>query len=100
MKQIVDVRVMRESDENTIRNGTSGRELMWRAAKGVLESYAWQGPVAIVCGSGNNAGDGYALALLLREKHIPCRVYLLSDRFSEDGAYYYEKCKENGESPI
>ena len=96
MKQIVDVRVMRESDENTIRNGTSGRELMWRAAKGVFESYAWQGSVAIVCGSGNNAGDGYALALLLHEAHIPCRVYLLSDRFSEDGAYYYEKCKENG----
>lgn len=96
MKQVVDVKVMRESDAETIRRGTLGKELMRRAAKGVLGSYAWRGKTAIVCGSGNNAGDGYALACLLHERHIPCTVFLLSNKFSSDGAYYYGKCREIG----
>ncbi len=96
MKKVVDVAVMRESDAKTIESGMSGRELMWRAAKGIFESYPWQGPVAIVCGKGNNAGDGFSLALLLQEAKIDCTVFLLCSTFSSDGAYYYEKCKESG----
>lgn len=96
MKRVVDVAVMRESDSKTIAGGVSGRELMWRAAKGIFDSHAWQGPVAIVCGKGNNAGDGFALALLFREAKIDCTVFLLSAAFSSDGAYYYGKCKEIG----
>lgn len=96
MQKVVSVAQMRAYDAETIANGTPGRELMWRAACGVMESYAWKGPVAIVCGSGNNAGDGYALALLLHKARIDCTVYLLSDRFSADGDYYYGKCCEIG----
>ncbi len=96
MQQVVDVQTMRESDAETIRGGISGRELMTRAARGILEGHAWRGKVAIVCGAGNNAGDGFALALLLHARKIDCRIYLLSDRFSSDGAYFYEKCKEIG----
>lgn len=96
MQKVVDVKTMRESDAETIRLGTPGRELMWRAAKGVFESYPWRGRTAIVCGSGNNAGDGFALALLLTDTKIECTVFLLSDAFSPDGAYYYGKCKEKG----
>ena len=82
MQQIVNVKVMRESDAATIRGGISGRELMMRAARGILESHAWRGKVAIVCGSGNNAGDGFALELLLHEQKIDCRIYLLSPAIS------------------
>ncbi len=96
MQKIVRVDTMRYSDAETIRQGTSGRELMYRAGLGVLESHLWQGPVAIVCGSGNNGGDGYVLALLLQEKKIPCTVFLLSERFSEDGRFYYEQCLQRG----
>lgn len=96
MRQVLDVETMRQSDARTIRDGISGRELMYRAAKGVMESYPWRGKTAIVCGAGNNAGDGYALALLLRDAGIPCTVLRLSDRVSEDGAYYLELCRERG----
>lgn len=94
MKKVVDVAVMRESDAKTIESGVSGREMMWRAATGIFESCLWKGPVAIVCGKGNNAGDGLALALLLKEAKIDCTVFLLCSTFSSDGAYYYGKCKE------
>ena len=87
---------MRRSDAATIAAGTPGRELMMRAARGVFESVSWKPPVAIVCGSGNNAGDGYALALLLCEAGIECTVFCVYDRFSEDGRYYYDQCVKRG----
>ena len=87
---------MRESDAATISGGVAGKELMWRAGKAIFEAYEWYGKTAIVCGSGNNAGDGYVLALLLREKGIPCTLVLLGDRFSEDGGYYFQKCRDAG----
>ena len=58
MLPIVDVKTMQESDRATIESGTSSRELMLRAARGLLESYSWQERTLIVCGKGNNAGDG------------------------------------------
>ena len=92
MIEILSVENMRASDAATIAGGIPGRELMLRASQGIFEAVEWKGPVAIVCGSGNNAGDGYALAGLLKEAGIPCWLVLLGDRFSPDGRYYYDRC--------
>lgn len=96
MIEILSVENMRKSDENTIKNGVPGRELMARAAKGIFNAInthpGLNSPVAIVCGSGNNAGDGYALALLLKEANITSHIILTSERFSEDGKYYFDLC--------
>ena len=96
MQQVLDVTTMRESDARTIESGVASRDLMLRAARGVLGSYAWRGTTAIVCGAGNNAGDGYALAWLLQERGIPCVVFRLTDSLSADGAYYLERCRTCG----
>ena len=96
MIRVVSVENMRKSDAATIAAGTPGRELMLRAGRGVYESAEWKPPVAILCGSGNNAGDGYVIALLLHEANIPCELILLSEKFSEDGAYYFSQCKAAG----
>lgn len=96
MQQVTDVRSMRKADARTIAGGVSGRELMGRAARGIFESCAWQGPVAVVCGVGNNAGDGYALACLLSEAGIPCTVFRLSRTLTADSGYFCEKCREIG----
>ena len=96
MKKVLSVAAMRQADADTIAAGTPGTVLMARAAKGIFDAWPWQGPAAIVCGSGNNAGDGYALALLLAEASIPCRLLRLGDRFSPDGRYYYERCLAAG----
>ena len=65
MKKILSVNDVRLSDTQTIQSGTPSKELMYRAALGVYNSYTWNGNIGIFCGSGNNAGDGYALALIL-----------------------------------
>ncbi len=92
MIDVVSCENMRKSDASTIANKTPSLELMWRAGKGIYASTTWHGKIAIVCGSGNNAGDGYALALILKENNIDSELILVRDKFSPDGAYYYKKC--------
>ncbi|MCR5636764.1 MAG: NAD(P)H-hydrate dehydratase [Clostridiales bacterium] len=96
MQNILSVDNMRKSDAAAIRNSVSSKELMLRAGKAIFENVEWKEPVAIVCGSGNNAGDGYVLAMLLNEAAINCEIFLLSDKFSEDGRHYYDICAQRG----
>ncbi len=92
MPYCVSVETMRKSDAWTIENKISSKELMKRAGTAIFEAADWKAPVAIVCGKGNNAGDGFVVANLLAEKDIPVDIFLLSDSFSEDGKYYHDIC--------
>ena len=96
MLDVLSVENMRKSDARTIAEKIHSKDLMMRAAKGIFDSVKWNGPVGILCGSGNNAGDGYALATLLYKAGIACSIVLLGDKFSEDGRYYFDICKELG----
>jgi NAD(P)H-hydrate epimerase len=88
----VSVADMREADRRTIENGTPSLELMRRAAQGVFDAYGdWSGKaVLILCGGGNNGGDGYALACILARHGHPCRMVKLSEKLTEESAYYAE----------
>ena len=68
----VSVKNMRLSDAHTIDNFVPSLELMYQAAMGVFKAYHWPGSTAIVVGSGNNGGDGFALAWILKQKGIDC----------------------------
>ena len=93
MKKVISKQVMKNSDEYTIKHKSSELELMDNAAKAVLESYQFKGKVLIVAGTGNNAGDGYALALHLYNKHIDVNILLTEEKFSNSGKYYFDICK-------
>ena len=96
MMDCVSVETMRLSDQQTIAQYVPSLTLMYRAAMGVYLSTAWHGETVIAVGSGNNGGDGFALACILSEKGIPCRVVTLSDRLSPDSAHYAAKATELG----
>ena len=96
MIKCISVTNMRDSDAHTIKNFVPSLVLMHRAAFGVFKSFDWKGPVAVVVGSGNNGGDGFALACILQEQGITCTVFTVSSRFSEDSTYYAEKAKLAG----
>lgn len=94
----ISIENMRLSDAYTIANFVSSLELMHRAATGVFKAHHWQGRTAIVVGSGNNGGDGFALARILKEKDFDCTVFTVSQRLSDDSAYYAGKAIEMGVS--
>jgi len=96
MEKIVSSRVMRESDEYTCANVTDSVTLMYCAGKGIYESVENWGKTAIVCGAGNNAGDGFVVAKLLSEHGGDATIFLLSDKFSESGRYYFDMCRTMG----
>ena len=96
MRYAVSPAVMRQSDRVTVESGTSAIELLRRAGRAIFESHAWQGKVGIVCGTGNNGGDGYVLALCLREAGIPCEVIRWQDKASAEGQYYLKRVQAAG----
>jgi hydroxyethylthiazole kinase-like uncharacterized protein yjeF len=66
-----DAATMRAIDRWAIEErGVAGLDLMERAGAGVtraVERLAPDGPVTVVCGKGNNGGDGLVVARLLRD---------------------------------
>src|SRR6185503_19641745 len=62
------------------RRRIPGLELMERAGHGLAELVATrvpEGVIAVVCGRGNNGGDGFVAARLLRERGHEVDVQLL-----------------------
>lgn len=96
MENVISVKNMRESDAFTINTSVSSRELMYRAANAVFESTVWSGRIGIITGSGNNGGDGYALASILSDKGFNPVLLRTGEKFSEDGLFYYKECVKKG----
>ena len=94
MIDCVSVSNMRQSDAYTIANFVPGLELMYRAAWGVYRTVSWKGRTAILVGSGNNGGDGFALACILKEKGYDCCLFRLSSNISADSAHYAKMAEE------
>lgn len=89
-QHVVSVDNMRKSDTAAIAKHSTSAELMYKAAMGIFNAVKFIGKVAIVCGKGNNGGDGYALACILCKNGIIPTIYRVSDSFSNDGLYYYK----------
>ncbi|MEZ4652262.1 MAG: NAD(P)H-hydrate epimerase [Candidatus Eisenbacteria bacterium] len=89
--KLVSQSQMQEMDRRTIAGGTPGSTLMERAGRGLLRSLLAHAPhlsarpIWILCGKGNNGGDGLVLARLLRDRGVHPRVLLLADRTSLTG---------------
>lgn len=92
----ISVENMRESDRLTIERFCPGRRLMYRAALGVFRAAAWDGVTTVAVGGGNNGGDGDALACILARNGRRCRIVKLSEKLTEDSAYYAKLATEFG----
>jgi NAD(P)H-hydrate epimerase len=70
---------MRALDQWTIAHGTPGHVLMeraGRAATAVLRRRWKRGRTVVVCGRGNNGGDGFVVARHLKRAGFPVEVWL------------------------
>jgi ADP-dependent NAD(P)H-hydrate dehydratase / NAD(P)H-hydrate epimerase len=83
MIPILDARGMRAADSETIRNGIASDDLMEAAAAGLCAALSAAFPrwrrVTVVCGPGNNGGDGLAAARLLAGRGTSVLVFTLTD---------------------
>ncbi len=83
MIPILDSRQMRAADEAAIRGGVPSARLMENAATALAEEllalYPLWRRVVVVCGPGNNGGDGLAAARLLDARGLGVSVFTLQD---------------------
>lgn len=81
---------VREMDRYVIETlGISGLTLMTRAGKAAFEVMVMNWPAArtvvIVCGAGNNAGDGYVVARCALEAGLDVRLFSVADAARLEG---------------
>ena len=94
---LYDAPLMRAIDRWAIdEQGVASLELMERAGEGVarlVEEIVPDGPVTVVCGKGNNGGDGFVVARLLRQAAREVAVICLGEarELSSDAQANFER---------
>ncbi|MEO0703016.1 MAG: NAD(P)H-hydrate dehydratase [Pseudomonadota bacterium] len=108
MTELLTAAQMRAIEQAAIDSGeVTGLELMERAGRGVVEAVFEEWPelaatshrAVVLCGPGNNGGDGFVVARLLKEWGWEVEVYLYGDpdKLPPDARVNYERWGELGE---
>ncbi len=105
MRPILTADEMRAADAWTIVHGTPGPTLMENAglavARAIESRFGKERRVAIVCGLGNNGGDGFVVARVLKSDWT--RVYVIGDpeAIKGDARHHYDRLrKERARLPV
>ncbi len=93
--------LIKKSEERSVKDGTfSFKELMYTAGKAaaniILHKYEIKGKkIAVVCGKGNNGGDGCVIAGILAENGGDVEIITpFGPPSTENAAFYYESLTE------
>ncbi len=108
MTELLTAAQMRAIEEAAIASGAvTGLELMERAGRGVVAAIFAVWPeladgahrAVVLCGPGNNGGDGFVVARLLKEAGWDVEVFLYGDaeKLPPDAHVNYERWGELGE---
>ncbi len=108
MTELLTAAQMRAIEQAAIASGeVTGLELMERAGRGVVEAIFEEWPelkatshrAVVLCGPGNNGGDGFVVARLLKEWGWEVEVFLYGDpeRMPPDARVNYERWRGMGE---
>ena len=109
MAEILTAEQMRAIEREAIDSGrASGRELMERAGAAVVDAVMRQWPdldaapgrAAVLCGPGNNGGDGFVIARLLADRGWQPVAFLLGDpeRLPADARANFERWRALGDT--
>ncbi len=88
--QILTAAEMAEADKRSVAAGVPMADLMEQAGEAVaafcLRRYPLAARVMVVCGKGNNGGDGFVAARLLAAEGVGVRVLLAGSQWDVKGA--------------
>jgi hydroxyethylthiazole kinase-like uncharacterized protein yjeF len=90
MRPILTTEAMRAAERAAIDSGAKVETLMERAGAALAEAalrFAGPLPVLVLCGPGNNGGDGYVAARHLSERGIDVRVAALAEPRSDSAKW-------------
>ncbi len=94
MDRVVTCAQMTQAESYTVNTvGVHMLELMKRAGEGIAQEVfnvinrLKAHEVTVVCGPGNNGGDGYVCARLLHQNGMKVKVYAIGDALSENCIY-------------
>jgi len=101
MKILIAQQMSRWDDASIRKHKVSAIKLMSAAAEACFREiqnapgYTKEDRAVVVCGPGNNGGDGFALAEELRKDGLKVVVFFLgrADGLSEAAHYFFEKCQ-------
>lgn len=105
MIPVLDSRRMARADRAAIRGGVPEGRLMENAATVLVEELARAFPrwrtVAVVCGPGNNGGDGLAAARLMAARGLSVSLFTLHDpaRYQGEPAENVRRARRAGLDP-
>lgn len=93
---VTSVELMRDSDAFTIDTYVDDVELMRRAGEALFNLGQWNGSIAVVCGPGNNGGDGFVCAHYLWQHHYSVDVFYTKEPTSTSSTHFFNQIKEDG----
>lgn len=103
MQPLLTATQIKYGDQYTIKHESlASIDLMERAAKAfttvLVSRFDAEKSISIFCGTGNNGGDGLAIARLLKEKGFEVQVQIarFSEKSTDDFAVNLQRLKENG----
>ena len=95
MRKLVEFQIL---DKNAEHYGVSISELMQNAgneiSKYIMENYSSDDVITIVCGKGNNGGDGFVCALNLIDTGFKVNILIAEPPSSEISFPYYKKLED------
>lgn len=108
MSELLTAAQMRAIEQAAIESGeVTGLELMERAGQGVVEAILDEWPelaergrrAAVLCGPGNNGGDGFVVARLMKERGWEVEAFSYGDaeKLPPDAKTNYKRWSELGE---
>ena len=92
---VLTVAEMRALDEFVINRDDAATTLMGRAGEALADELANFNTIAVVCGPGNNGGDGYAAIYSLQERKLlddkQVTIFYTKEPKSDESKFFFQK---------
>ena len=92
---VLTVAQMRALDEYVINRDDAATKLMGRAGEALADELVNFNNIAVVCGPGNNGGDGYAAIYSLQERKLlddkQVTIFFTKEPKSEESQFFLQK---------